>query len=831
MAFTGRLGTRSARLGNVVLGIADGLGVGPLGFDVHVLSADEVRVRYTVKVTDTALDTSFYSLTSIAPPGTAVTPAILSIRWYDDRRRSVVLRLSQNLTYGTDYSLEIDGVGDEDGDTLTQVAKNFTANVQAPPKAVGAWQSKRGFVDILFDKPVGLNSSGATFEIRDTSSPGPGVPMAQTPWAAESITEETLRVSIPGGTPPAASYSIDFVGVTDTSLNSASGTVPVTLALRSASPYSLADLLQLQITDAYVVGGDFEYWKVGIVRVFFNGPAAVDQAFPDTQFALYNEGPHPVVDGVNAVTAPDAFDLTSLIALCTDIRSRFNAHLVEAGVHAVNDLADAITSPVPTDLATCVALVNEAQGLLLAHFRNTLSHVYWDSVNEFTELTVGAGDILLAIAVANQNLKAKFNAHLQAERQALFQLLQSGLMNYVSAHATEPTSAYDVDSAYTYFADLHVRMYSARSRVRIEANVLSQDGLSSTSSADFTGSYVARAYSDPAVDLSHLVSTDEGLEVRFSGEVVVPAPGAVSISGSSGRIDIDPVRMTASLRSAALTVNFLAFAFNTHISGVVAGHEQPDSYNNFTSGAFTPDLQDIIDRANSLKVSINAHFGNLQAPFHLHADPRIVTAPDATDLPSLVFLLDQMRTAYVQHNQEGPHFWPGYRVYNASLLDTLVVPTRRMVDGVAYTLSGTVQSSFLNLPGNGEVGTLYPYQTGYTPRYFGDRGLPAVRLSMGFTGMASRPSLASALPKSGLEFGDDGELHFESDQVEVYFSKPMAMVPLDPSNLPVTGGSLLQKESDWVDSRTVSVRVISMEAIPYMVVAVGLTDEAGNPIY
>lgn len=831
MAFTGRLGTRSSKLGNVVLGISDGLGVGPLGFDVHVLSADEVRVRYTVKVTDTALDIGFYSLTSIAPPGTAITPAILSARWYDDRRRSVILQLSQNLTYGTDYSLEIDGVGDENGDVLTQVAKNFTANVQAPPKAVGAWQSKRGFLDILFDKPVGLNSFGASFEIRDSSSPGPGVPMAQTPWAAEAITEETLRVSIPGGTPGAVSYSVDFSGVTDTSLNTASGSVPVTLSIRSATPHSLAAMLQLQIVDAYVVGGDFEYLKFGIVRVFFNGPAAVDQAFPDTQFTLYHEGPHPKADTVNTITTADAVDLPTLITLCTDIKARFNAHLVEPGVHFSNDPGNSITSPVPTDLPTCVDLVNEAQDRFLAHYRNTLIHIYEDSANEFTKLTVGAGNQALAIAVANQYLKAKFNSHILAEQQVSFVLPQSGIMNYVSAHATEPNTAYDVDSAYTYFADLHVRMYSAKAYVRVEANVPSEDGFSSTSSANFTGNYTARAYADPAHILSYLVSTDEGADFRLSGEIVVPSPSAVSVSGPSGAIDIDPTRVTASLRSVASNLNFLTVAFNSHIGGVDAGHEQTDIYNNVIFGVFSPDLQDVIVQANVVKAAINAHVGNLQAPFHLHTDPRTVTAPDATDLPSLVTLVDQMRTVYLRHNQEGPHLRPGYRVYNSGMLDTLVVPIRKMVDEVPYSLGGTVRSRYLSIPGNGEIGVSYPFQSVTTLRYLGDAGLSGVDLSVPFMGMASRPSLASALPKSGLEFGDDGDLHFESDQVEVYFSKPMAMVPLDSSNLPVTGGSLLQKESDWIDPRTASVRVVSMESIPYAVVAIGLTDESGNPVY
>lgn len=829
MAFTGKLGTKSSYLGNIVLGIADGLGVGPLGFDVHVLSAYEIRVRFTVRVTDSALDLGNYSLTSLAPPGTAVTPSIDDIRFQDEKQRAVILTVSPNMTTGTDYSLELTDVADETGDCLVNVARNFTANVPAPPKALGAFQSKRGFVDIVFDKPVGPYSSGATFGIRDATVPGPGVPMAQTAWAAEDVPEDTLRVSIPGGTPGASRYAIEFSGVTDESVNSSSGFVLLTLSIRSSPPFSLADLLQFQIVDAYVLGVDAEFLRFGIVRVFWNGPADVDTVSPESQFSAFQSGPHPEPDELNDITAPDAVDLPTLITLCVDIKAKFNAHLVQEDVHLRDDLLNAVTSPDPVDLPGCIALLNEAQTSYLAHVTDTNFHIYRDFQNEFVNVPIGAGNLALAISVANLSLKPSFNDHLLEEQEVAFVVPQSGVMGKVSDHAVEPSSSYDVRSAYSYFTDLHVGVISSLATVRIEASVMSQDTLSSTSTGDFTGNFTARAHAGPAAVQSHFVLPDESVELKVTGDLVLPNQSALSVVAPDlTELNVGTVSVEAFLPTVTASLNFLIVAFNYHISGSSgAVHAQSDLFNSVPAGVSSTDLGDVSDKANELKARMNSHVRNEQDPFHLHVDPRRVLSPDATDFPSLVRLLDEMRTVYVRHNHEGPHLSPGIRVYNAGLFDVLRIETDEMVNGTEYVLRGRIRSSALQLPGNGELGQVSP--TGAV-RFTGEVRFSDIDLDLDFTGCATSPAVASALPKSGLEVGETGELVFESDQVEVYFSKPMHQVALDSSNLPVTGGGILQKESDWIDGRTASVRVVNMDPIPYTVVAVGLTDRAGNPV-
>lgn len=832
MAFTGKLGTKNSKFGNIVFGISDGLGISSFGINVHVISANEIRVRYTLKVTESALEISNYTLVSLATPGTAVEPNIIDVRFYDSHQNSVVLVTDINLTTGTTYSVEINDIEDAIvGEVLSGVSWNFAANVPAPPKALGAYQSKRDFIDIVFDKPVGSYSSGATFEIRDSSSPGPGVSMVQTPWAAESIPEDTLRIAIPGGTPVSNSFSIDYYNVIDESLNSGTESVDVTLALRSSAPYSTLSLEQIQITDAYIIGGDFERYKYGIIRIYWNGPTGISISNPESQFTLYQSGPHPKTDEVDTILSADATDLPTLITLVNEIKSKFNTHLTLSGVHQINDTFDVITSADATDLPTAITLLNEAQPKILIHLTNTTYHIYADTNSVFTSVTIGSGNLALAISVANTNLKPNLNNHYLSEQEIPFLAPFPSIMGKVEDHSSEPSSSYDVRSAYTYFSDLSVSLNSARSTVRILANVPSQDGFSSTSSADFTGTFTARSFSDSSLLLSDFVYPDSGIDLKFTGEIDVPNKQSLSIINSGSKLDILDIFTVASLETITSNLNQLIIAFNSHrtLSGSGAGHEQDDTYNLITNGVSSIDIANVIDKANELKTAINNHVRNYQSNFHVFPDPRQVLAADATDLPSLTLLVDQMRIVFLMHNQEGPHSRPGYRVYNSGLFDTVKIISPLMVEGTIYNIQGRIRNKYLNIPGNGEIGIVYTSPTTMT-HYVGEQLYSNIIVNRNFTGYAYSPSLASAIPIPGIEYDDLGTLSFNSDQIEVYFSKQMSSVVLNTTNLPITGGSIIQKTTDWINERVASMRVVNMEAMSYTVNAIGLSDIAGNPV-
>lgn len=90
---------------------------------------------------------------------------------------------------------------------------------------------------------------------------------------------------------------------------------------------------------------------------------------------------HLVADAVNAVVAPAATNLSTLITLVNAIDTAYAAHREEAGVHTVDDTTNIVFSPTATDLATAITLVNDIKTQYLAHLADTSSHSSADTVN------------------------------------------------------------------------------------------------------------------------------------------------------------------------------------------------------------------------------------------------------------------------------------------------------------------------------------------------------------------------------------------------------------------------------------------------------------------
>lgn len=816
-SFTGRIGTANSRFGNIVFAALDGF---PSGFDfrAHQLTSRRVRILFGFPVTDTALDLAHYSFAAVVPPTTYV-PAAESVEFYDERRRAVVITFAERLTTGMDYSVGVDGVVYETGETILNGSRNFTANVTDPPRAVGAFLSKRGAVDIVFDRPVGPYSALASFSIRDAAG-GPSFAMTQLTWSGEGVPDTTLRATFPPTTPTADAFVIDFSGVSDVSMNPSSGTVPLTLALRSPAPYSYADLTQLQLIDAYVTDVSSDYLRTATVRVFFSCP--VLDADVVGNWTLTMDGPHPETDTVDAVAAPDATDLASLLTLSNDLKAKLNAHLVIDQVHVVPDPGNAVTSPDAVDLASAATLINEMQSRLLSHFSNRRSHLYPDTVHPFLPLTVGPADLSLAISVANLLLKANYNAHLAAAYPLSFSSVYSPPIGQIQAYSREAVAdrAFDVDSPHTYYADLHVFMDVDAPAVNVLASLTSEDGGSVTSTLDYTGSISARAASAPASVRSHLVRLDEAVEVRFDREIRLSSGSPISVLGPDGSGIPAETGVSATLRSALWAYNNALEAYRYHIIPGAAGHQDPD-FSNLVSPsdyAVLP-LSSAIASVNDFRQKLTSHLSS--AIFHFHPDPDTVRAPEATDSESLIALIADIRRVVSGHNvRVGPHSTPGYRMASASLFDVLRSGVRRMRDGLAHSMSGILSDGYVY---NGLPRSPPPSEA--------EERLHRTVLSLQFTGLAVRPSLASAVPRTAIVLEEDFSLGLGSDAVEVFFSKPMHRVPLDSSNLPVTGGSIQQKETGWTSPVTAEAVVLRMETIPYSVTAVGLTDEAGNPVF
>lgn len=74
---------------------------------------------------------------------------------------------------------------------------------------------------------------------------------------------------------------------------------------------------------------------------------------------------HVVTDEQHGILSPDATDLSSLIDLSNELKSKFNSHRTaqsrDVQVHVRNDLTNIVSSPDATDLETSIALLNDIQ--------------------------------------------------------------------------------------------------------------------------------------------------------------------------------------------------------------------------------------------------------------------------------------------------------------------------------------------------------------------------------------------------------------------------------------------------------------------------------------
>jgi hypothetical protein len=824
MSFTGRLGTPGSWLGYIALGTSY-LPGGPNAFDfgVHQLTATQVRVYFNKPLTDTALEPSNYTLTSLAPPGTAVVPNIDEIAYFDDGRTAVILYLDKALTSGTDYSLQINDVIAVDGEIVPPGGKNFTANVIDYPLVLGAWQSKRDAVDILFDRSVGPTSTAATFEIRDASVPGPGVAMAQLAWAGENIPETTLRVQLPPGMPAADAYEIDYSGVEDESLNSLDDTVPLTLSLRPSPPYSYTELRQLQITDAFVVEVDTEF-QVGTVRVYFNGP--VLDAATTTNWAAYQSHEHLKTDDSSEITAPNAFDITSLINLANDAKAKFNAHRIRYGIHVTNDTVNIITAPNAFDIVTAYTLINDIQTQYISHLPQLHVHLYEDKLHNDINYYNVSGNYSLAVAVMNA-FKTKFNNHVKLDEYPMS--ISSFYFNTPVQRITEfcllnvANKAYETRGPYTLFADLHLIMDSVVPSVRLEASLTSEDGASTTNPLDYTGGITARSVIDQPRELSTLVLPEIGTFTKFDREMVLLGSNSLEVFDSEDEVALSKPRSTTSLPATIWAFNNLVKGFEWHKQSYLGAHQVTDTTTiNYSTYAILP-LSTAINKVNAFKTILNNHIESDYYHFHINQG---ISTPDATDEESLAILVESMQQTCIDHfSKVGPHWAPTYRIIAAPVHDVVIMDARLMIDGENYTIVGTSQNKYHD----NNAGELNPENLGSQQIRIGRYYYNTFNVNIEFAGIASRPSVASAIPKLALVFAGES-LKFETDTVEVFFSKPMERSPIDSTNLPISGGSISAGEVTWADQYRASIQVQNMENIAYVVTANNIYDVAGNPI-
>jgi hypothetical protein len=812
-------GTQYGNLLEVSTGsvIVSGTGYAPPlpTFQAHQLNSKSVRLYFDTQLSDSILDSTYYTITSLASPGMAIVPSIESITFYDTTLRSIVINFSSSLTSGTSYYIVIDGAFSLTGMYIFAV-NDFDANTIDPPRATRAFLSKRGAVDILFNKPVGPYSSLAIFSIRSAAG-GPSTLMSQLPWAGEDIPDTTLRVRLPPGMATANSFVISFTNVIDESLNSSSEIIPLTLVLRTSPPYSYADLTQLQITDAFVTDVSPDVFKTANVRVFFSCP--VDSSVRDElNWGLYVTTGHQQLDTVNYLTAGPASDLPSLILLVNDVKSKMNGHLSIDQVHFSLAVSDTITNPDAYDLNSSVILINEIGSKLYSHFMRDKVHLYL--YDQFSFIPIGFDDLDTAMN-ASYLIASMYDTHsAYDEYQLSFSSAYQSPINSITAYTQEliPDAAFDVESPYTYFADLKVNFDSDVPPITITASLTSEDGISSIYPWDY-GRITARSASTAATITSYSTSVDEWVEINTDRDVSVVVESPLIVTNPVGKKLPTSFSIRSSLPTLFWAFNNALESFRCHIIHGAAGHQTNDTTNIITSDdyAMLP-LSGAMSSVNEVRSKIINHISS--AIFHYHSDPINITAPSATDFDSLMSLILDIVFVLSSHLvKTGPHLYPGYRMISAPVRDRIRISIQGMINGDTHTVSGFFQDEYIY---NGLPATPAPSNA------VSKHHLNSVNFS--FIGLAMRPSISSVLPVSGLITSLDESVQFGSDHLEVYFSKPMRSIPINSSNLPISGG-LIQKESMWISPFVASISVTKMTTASYSISAIGLTDEAGNLVY
>lgn len=802
-----------------------------VGIVVHDLGSREIRVRFDASVGSDALDVSKYALTS----GTGVVPSISEVVWWDADHLSVALRLNQALTQGQVYSCQVVGLAAESGEPITATPYDFTANAFDWPQVSGAFLSLRGHVDIVCDRPVGIFSIAAAASLRDAAAPpGTGIAMTLIPWMF-GMQENAVRFGF-AAAPIATEYAIDFSDIIDQSSNSC---IPGSIPLELTYPVTgFADLVQARITSANILSmSNARYAALATIRVFFNCPMLNADVINIANWAVTQPGSHRHGDTLHVIATPDATDIASLVTLVNAVKAALNSHIPEVGyVHLAEDLTNIVTMADATPL-TVFDVTREVERKVLAHFESPGIHTYFDTFNEFPYNNPSY--LAMAIFVANET-KAKFNAHLQAIYPVSFASTRP-IVTYlgdVSNFASTMTNNSPISDQWTWFADLHVISPTINVPITVSVTASSEDGGSTTNPIS-TGLAIAPPYADHPLLFSITRDGNSSL-IRFNSGVRPDSIRAFEVvhdfvitpEWPFGVDDIThrPLRVSdttsANVPMVWWALTDLMNAYTMHLDMAYGGgHYAPDGVHSLGPWDFINvlDLPTIINVANYVAIRMNGHITDMR--FHFDQDNVVSTAAQATDMESLLTLLSDMQFVLWHHNNSasgvysisppprfpGVHAYCGQNLMSASLTDLMRIEFPGFADGAEYIVDAQMtyswfDSSSVSLKRENRFHT-----------------------SMSFSGLALRPSLASALPRPGYDASRPNRLL--SDAVEFFFSRPMLNSGLGASNFSVVGGTMLIGDVSWTGARSVAMRVSRMETIPYAINAINLYDSAGNPIF
>jgi hypothetical protein len=516
-------------------------------------------------------------------------------------------------------------------------------------------------------------------------------------------------------------------------------------------------------------------------------------------WAFRQVGTHSAVDTVNAVSTATATNLASLIALCNSLKAALNKHEFEPNVHHSDDSSNLVRSAAATNAGTAAVLLDELETRYLAHAAAEPMHSASDPVNLFPYAKPSAADIPGCCAIANA-LKAAFNGHLAAEYP--LPLASVDYVGPISPAFAQNGSSPVVDAA-TWHVDVMVTSASPRASIRVFATVSSEDPGDTTSPLNHTGNFVARPAFGPAVVVGSSVSADYGVSVKSDRELSLQFSGRPPLGAPL------PICRFTSVHAAAWALAELWAVYDRHRT--VQPHHLPDgsvvvdTANYMTSyDAPAPPVGPLCASALAFLSRFAAH---RVASYHVHDDPfPLDLGMGATDAASFVRLVEVLCAAFDAHTENpGLHGGPPVRWRSAPLFDSALMGTGVQLNGADGVADFPLSSVSRDLRGGG------------------DAVFPSV-LSAGFRGVSAEPAVAAAVPRSGvLKYGAG----MVSDEVQVFFSKPMAQGDLSPVTI---SGGVVTKSRAWSTPTKAVIVVSNMDVASYDLDAAGLPDVAGNQV-
>jgi hypothetical protein len=681
------------------------------------------------------------------------------------------------------------------------------------------------------------------------------------------------------------------------------GSVPLTFSLRSpVVAFGFPEFIQIQIIHAV-------FRSSTVVRVYFNCPTDNSLA----AWGLIQNSVHVINDGINIVTAPNAFDPASLDVLLLDLKTKFNLHLRFRQFHEQIDTTNLVTANDPDgSFATALTLVNQLAQKYEAHRIQSGIHLADDTVN-FLTATNPATNNVEANALAN-DLKLKFNLH----------RLQTNIgVSGITINPVNPND--DSFGPFVNYVDITSPIaLNPRGTFRIVAhNVRSLDFLSSTSMFDYTGSITFSGFSTTSNLLNQAVYTDKFIKLGFDKAMSDPDGIQIDVVGQ----DFIPIRsgvvsQFCSLNDLMALVNEIRTRYDVHrISTGV--HQNNDTVNAVVSPPAS-NLGNTITLINEVRTKFNAH--NASQAFHANSDTvNVIVSPDATDLVTLQNLANELKKDFNDHRiQPGVHqtndtsnnvsapdafnlpssialinnIADKYELHRASAVfhvisdfqNNIVTAFPVTTQANAITLANELKTKFnahqrpvhrivdpnfiTALPATDlqsgltlalEIQELFNKHQSDTTYHLISSNNPSVlqtadgikinlngmkdqfsynlfiqnlidiadnkiNLNIPFIGIATRPSLASVIPRLALI--SDGELTGRADDsIVLGFSKVMGSSPISNNNFTLTGGSMIMTDFEWKGLDTITIYVNNMESVIYNIQAINLFDEAGNQIY